>query len=255
MQFPFHCALRKYGQREFEWKVLYESDSIAELNILEMEAILTYNTLAKNGYNASSGGDRQLGFSDETKKRMSAAAKNRWANNEEKTKLTESLRKGRAANIEKIKEASRAVAKKYLHTPEARAKAGIAIRKSHNTVAYKERKSLETKQWWSTLSKEEKQQRISKFRDAPNRKEQLNKVLQSLEYKAKASEIVRKRLARPFEVLDAKSNEIIKTYTNIIEAANELNAWASNISACLHGKAKTFGSRQYKARFVEKENE
>lgn len=53
--YPFHLALRKYGEENFEWAILEECDN-SELNKRESYWIFYYNTY-RNGYNVTKGGD------------------------------------------------------------------------------------------------------------------------------------------------------------------------------------------------------
>lgn len=53
--YPFHRALRKYGEENFEWIILEECDN-SELNEKESYWIFYYDTYTK-GYNATKGGD------------------------------------------------------------------------------------------------------------------------------------------------------------------------------------------------------
>ena len=53
--FYFHRAIRKYGIKNFEWKVLRICDNIESLNAFEQYFILYYDSI-NNGYNQQSGG-------------------------------------------------------------------------------------------------------------------------------------------------------------------------------------------------------
>lgn len=52
----FHRAIQKYGFDNFEYKILYTSDNIEELNQMEQKFIKELNTLVPNGYNVDQGG-------------------------------------------------------------------------------------------------------------------------------------------------------------------------------------------------------
>ena len=56
----FHRAIRKYGEVNFKWEVIYECNSIDELNEKEQHYIKEYNTFTgnnnSNGYNMTTGG-------------------------------------------------------------------------------------------------------------------------------------------------------------------------------------------------------
>lgn len=52
-----HKAIKKYGKENFYYEVLYENiDNYEQLNKLEEECILKYNSLTPNGYNMCPGG-------------------------------------------------------------------------------------------------------------------------------------------------------------------------------------------------------
>ncbi len=247
--FPFHNALHKYGIDCFTWSILCVSDSVAELNRMETECIISLNTMVKNGYNAICIGGQPL-ISDETKERMSIAAKNRWAAKDKRDKVTAEIRAGK----DKHKDANKIIYQecaKRMHSAEARAKAAVSIKIALNKESCKILRSITSKGMWANRSEEERLAIMSKAHHSPTRKQKVAAALQTPEYKAKASKIVRAWRAREFEVLDAKTNQPIKTYQNIIEAANELKVCYQNISACLHGKARTFGHKKYKARFKQ----
>jgi len=53
----FYCAIRKYGWKNFIWKILYNDITERYLNMTEICAIYTYNTFAEGGYNETKGGD------------------------------------------------------------------------------------------------------------------------------------------------------------------------------------------------------
>jgi len=54
-------ALRKYGFKNFEWKVVIETDDEDELNEVEMLLIRRWGTKAPNGYNMTDGGEGEGG--------------------------------------------------------------------------------------------------------------------------------------------------------------------------------------------------
>lgn len=82
-ELPFHRALRKYGIDSFEYSIL--SNIISKnintlskaLNGLEQYYIIKFNSKAPTGYNASDGGEGNLGvvFSEQTRINMSKAKK------------------------------------------------------------------------------------------------------------------------------------------------------------------------------------
>ena len=53
----FHCAIRKYGEENFEFSVLEECSSEFDLNTKEKLYISKYDSILPNGYNMTPGGD------------------------------------------------------------------------------------------------------------------------------------------------------------------------------------------------------
>lgn len=67
-------AMRKYGISNFEISVVCSANSVEELNQLEKLCVAEYNSLAPNGYNLRTGGDRYE-YTDESRKKMSESHK------------------------------------------------------------------------------------------------------------------------------------------------------------------------------------
>jgi len=90
----FKKAIKKYGKENFKREILKECETIEEARNLEGRYIKKYKTLIPNGYNFHpNGGPTNGGFhSEETKRKMSEAAKKRWKDKEERKKQSERLR-------------------------------------------------------------------------------------------------------------------------------------------------------------------
>ena len=73
--FPFHKALRKYGDA-IAWEVYKSELSEDEANIIEKNLIIDFNTFGGDGYNCTNGGDGSSGFVH-TKKTKDSMSKNR----------------------------------------------------------------------------------------------------------------------------------------------------------------------------------
>jgi group I intron endonuclease len=83
-------AIQKYGWDNF--KVETREVPVETLNEEEQREIKGLNTMAPNGYNLTSGGER-FKASDETKKKLSAAAKKRWEDPEYSEKISAAQKK------------------------------------------------------------------------------------------------------------------------------------------------------------------
>ena len=53
----FHRAIMKYGLDNFEWSILFESESLEETKNMESHFIKTLNTISPFGYNLTFGGN------------------------------------------------------------------------------------------------------------------------------------------------------------------------------------------------------
>lgn len=81
---PFHKAIRKYGDTNFVWDIIYSGSCNSDLlNELEMLFIDLYETY-KKGYNANYGGGSNRGCirSEETKKKLSEINKGKKLSSE-----------------------------------------------------------------------------------------------------------------------------------------------------------------------------
>lgn len=67
-------AIEKYGKENFKIEEIYKAQSLEELDRKEQEFIIKFNTLAPNGYNLTSGGERPV-FSEEVKDKISRSSK------------------------------------------------------------------------------------------------------------------------------------------------------------------------------------
>ena len=69
----FSNAIKKYGKENFKWEVIYETDSIEELNNKESFYIEHYKSLvSENGYNLKGGGGNDF-LTDEVKEKIGNA--------------------------------------------------------------------------------------------------------------------------------------------------------------------------------------
>lgn len=70
-----YCAFQKYSFENFEWEVLQDEIEIEDLNNIEDQYIVEYNTLAPNGYNLklNESPEGESAYSDETRARMSVS--------------------------------------------------------------------------------------------------------------------------------------------------------------------------------------
>ena len=79
----FHRAIRKYGEENFDWKVLSECNNMNELNKQEVHYIKEYDTY-NSGYNMTEGGGGTSGYNhtENTGLKMSKTRKGRFTGEE-----------------------------------------------------------------------------------------------------------------------------------------------------------------------------
>jgi group I intron endonuclease len=114
-------AIQKYGWDNF--KVETREVPVEMLNEEEQKQIKRLNTMAPNGYNLTSGGER-CKASDESKKRMSTATKKLWEDPEYREKISAAQKKAFADPA--VKERMSAAAKKRCEDPAVKARISAA---------------------------------------------------------------------------------------------------------------------------------
>ena len=87
----FHKAIRKYGWDAFEWSILSEDDDEDWLFLMEQKWIKRLGTKLPNGYNMTDGGDGTPGCSRSKSAIEKTAAAHRGRKNTEETKLKMSI--------------------------------------------------------------------------------------------------------------------------------------------------------------------
>lgn len=105
----FHKAIKKYSPENFEWKILYTSNSENVLNDLERACINKYDSY-NSGYNLTKGGDGVSGWhhSEETKKKISEAGMGKHPSEETRRKIGDK-HKGKIVSKETREKLSKAV--------------------------------------------------------------------------------------------------------------------------------------------------
>ncbi len=91
----FTSAIKKYGWENFKHEIIAKNLDEESARELEIFLICVYKTVdRKYGYNLSTGGEPMSGVkhSEETKKKMSIAAKNKIVSEETKKKLSEIMK-------------------------------------------------------------------------------------------------------------------------------------------------------------------
>jgi group I intron endonuclease len=89
----FHKALNKYGWNNFKWEIIYQCNDLMILNLMEtFKIIVEHSHVDENGYNITFGGEGSYGriCSEETKRKIGNANKNRRWTDDEKKRLSNS---------------------------------------------------------------------------------------------------------------------------------------------------------------------
>lgn len=144
-----HNAIQKYGRDTFTFEILHETLNIF-LDDLEIAEIKRHNTLAPHGYNLTSGGEYKKVVSNQTRKKISDAAKAR----KRKPHSAEARQKISDANKGKIR------------TPEARQKISESMK--GRTLSPEHCKKLSHAHKGKTLSPEHRK-KLSEIKAHPDR--------------------------------------------------------------------------------------
>jgi group I intron endonuclease len=144
-------AIQKYGWENF--KVEFREVPVETLNEEEQEQIKRLNTMAPNGYNLTSGGER-CKASDETKKRISAAAKKMWEDQEYIEKQSAAQKKAFADPA--VKKRMSAAQKKVQADPAVKRRKRAASKKMWEDPEYSKKISAATKKQWEDPEYSEK---------------------------------------------------------------------------------------------------
>ena len=126
----FYRAIRKYGWKNFNWRILYNNITEHYLNMAEIYAIYIYNTFAEGGYNETKGGDG-VTMTKEIREKISKAnkGKKRGPISDEVRKNMSKVHKGKKYKS-MSKEGRRNISKAQkgkTHTNETREKISLSL--------------------------------------------------------------------------------------------------------------------------------
>lgn len=261
-------AWNKYGESNFEFTVIWECDE-SQLNIMEEYYITKLKTYDRGfGYNKTYGGDG-VRPTEETKKKMSEAAKGRTHSEDAKKKMSEA-RKGHIVSEEtkkKLREAHKGKSLSEEHKKKLRE--NHADFKGENHPMFGKHHSKETKKKLSDINigktiPEETREKISennsRYWEGKTRSEETrNKISESLkgrtlseEAKRKIgeahkgrthSEDAKKKISEansiPIVQIDPSTNKIVNVWSSGKDAEREGGFHNGHISQCCRGKLKT----------------
>ena len=87
----FYCAIRKYGEENFDWEIVCSTNNKQHLNELETYYITKYDSI-KNGYNMVDGGDNNIMDIESVKTKHDEIMQS----DEVRSKISQSMKKYRA---------------------------------------------------------------------------------------------------------------------------------------------------------------
>ena len=130
-------AIRFHGIENFTFEIVYECETLEELNVKEIECISINNSLSPNGYNAGKGGDNYEKTA-ETRAKLSASNKGRIIS-EEWRKNMSIARKGRKITEETRIKMQKAQIGRVItdETKQKLREANIGKKQSADTIAKK----------------------------------------------------------------------------------------------------------------------
>lgn len=268
-------AYKKYGVENFTMEVI-EYCSDASLDYLEVKYISDYNTKTPNGYNLTDGGGGCKGKtytleqkenmkkaqnrpevkakksewatgrvqSEDAKKKMSDKAKERYKNPEKRKEIAEHLNRIRPKNPkEKIFICPLKLA--YLNSKRPLLQELADVFGCDYRIVKKRAEKYGIKLnlrngWDGKKHTEEYKQKMSEMMTGRILSEETKEKL-SLSHRGKSVE----KLRKPIKQIDIKTNEIIKVWDSITNAASQLKIKQSSISTCLSGKYRTAGGYRW----------
>ncbi len=237
----FHHALNRYGIETFTWEIIAVATSVEELNRMEADFIESCQSSSDvNGFNTRIEGENKI-YTSLVKVKMAGAAKHRWDGMDDLDRANFILKQqeGRDKRPELKLLASKRM--KELHTNTAVSELRkTKLRKALQSKEFKELRSCISKEFWQGKTDVEKSAAMDIARDSPLRIEALRNKIKTQEYIANITEANRNRRKKRFLVLTVSTNQTVGDFENIVDAANYFGNAAPNISAVLHGKAKTF---------------
>lgn len=249
----FYNAIKKYGWDQIKHEIILDKLSQSQACGYEEMFILFYRSNEKEfGYNHTSGGECGFKINDETRERLAEITKelwkkDDWRNNQLQKRTSIEFRKKQAID-----------AKEKWNNIQTRGKHIKAIKAKWSSQEYKEKQreiynsaerskkiSDSSKKRWENQEYKEKMKRAAKSswegEQGDKRREIIRKNCQerwnNKEYRISHSGKNNKNSKIIFQY--DLSNNYIKKYESVAEAAEELNVNSGHISACANGRRKT----------------
>ncbi len=161
-------AMKKHGIEAFELQYLAKGLSNEEALRLESFFIALWKTRAPLGYNFSDGGEGPSGakHSEETKKKVSESAKERWARPGEKQRMSKALKNAWNTMDEETKAKVIAAPR----TEQAKEKKRKSTQESWQDPEIAEKRSKGLKKAWETRSREISPETRAKMSESAKRR-------------------------------------------------------------------------------------
>lgn len=201
-------AINKYGWNNVRHVILFNSLTKEEACRIEQHYIhdlRLYDT--ENGYNTCLGGEANSPC-EQVREKIAKSTKEMWANDDYRSRTIAAMT-GKKRTEKARKNISKAQKKRF-ENPKERYKAGSATRGKHRSEQAKADTSQSLKRYYSDPFNAEKHRKEMQIRNQTHCKQ-------------------------------IRCVETQRVYKSAQEASSELGMCHQNLSACLHGKRKTFG--------------
>jgi len=206
-QYLLSKAIRKYGENSIEYKAIDNACNRDELNQLEIQYIIFYNThyLKGHGYNMTDGGEGVSGYihTEEAKKLMSSKSKLYFSNS--------SIRHAKSIEV-----------KKYFENPENKLRLSEQIKSYHiNHPEARENMSLKMSKYFSNPENRLKQSKKRKEYYVTNPEARLLVSKNSKDYYSNPEN--RKNMSNIKKIYHKNNQEIAKQHGNRMKEIHKNN--------------------------------
>ena len=180
-QYLLSKAIRKYGENSIEYKAIDYARNRDELNKLEIQHIIFYNThyIKGNGYNMTDGGEGVIGYihTEESKKIMSYKSKLYFSNSSIRIAKSEEVKKY-FENPENKLRLSEQIKLYYKKHPEARENMSKITTEYFSNTENRLNQSIKLKEYYDkhTEARENMSKITTKYFSIPENRENMSKI-------------------------------------------------------------------------------
>lgn len=191
--FPLYRAIKKYGWDNFEKEILVIVGNQEDMDRYECLLIESMNTMTPSGYNCKDGGGGKR-TSEETKAKLSAAAKGKPKSPETRAKMAEANRK-KAKDPEFLKRVQEGRKNWKGHTEESKQK--IREARAKQVVTEEHRKAMSDSQKGRKHSEESKKKMSESRKGKPKTPEHLAAIAAGRARKKAEREALKQQQGEP----------------------------------------------------------